>query len=144
MNSLLILGQCLLLILSKLSQAEYILLIVVLFFIPGTTMKDMEASVTSPSHTTEICEIVEVNPCHYSIKFTPTEMGIHTVSVKHRGIHIPGSPFQFTVGPITDGGSHKVKAIGPGLIRGEVSKPCKFKIHFIFSILRVNSCFIVN
>ncbi len=36
-----------------------------------------------------------------------------------------GSPFQFTVGPITDGGAHKVRAIGPGLERGEVNKPCK-------------------
>lgn len=34
-----------------------------------------------------------------------------------------GSPFQFTVGPITDGGAHKVRAIGPGLERGEVNKP---------------------
>ena len=37
-----------------------------------------------------------------------------------------GSPFQFTVGPITDGGSHKVRAIGPGLERGETNKPCEF------------------
>ena len=41
----------------------------------------------------------------------------------------PGSPFQFTVGPITDGGSHKVKAIGPGLLRGEVNKPCMYIEH---------------
>ena len=34
-----------------------------------------------------------------------------------------GSPFQFTVGPITDGGAHKVRAIGPGLERGEVNQP---------------------
>lgn len=34
-----------------------------------------------------------------------------------------GSPFQFTVGPITDGGAHKVRAIGPGLERGEVNRP---------------------
>ena len=51
------------------------------------------------------------------------------MSVKHRGMHIPGSPFQFTVGPITDGGAHKVRAIGPGLERGEVNKPCHFNIY---------------
>ncbi len=39
---------------------------------------------------------------------------------------IPGSPFQFTVGPITDGGAHKVRAIGQGLERGEVNKPGQF------------------
>ena len=33
-----------------------------------------------------------------------------------------GSPFQFTVGPITDGGAHKVRAMGPGLCSGDVSK----------------------
>jgi hypothetical protein len=38
----------------------------------------------------------------------------------------PGSPFQFTVGPITDGGSHKVRAVGLGLERGEVNKPCMY------------------
>jgi len=38
-------------------------------------------------------------------------------------IRCTGSPFQFTVGPITDGGAHKVRAIGPGLERGEVNKP---------------------
>jgi len=97
--------------------------------IPGTTPYDMEASVTSPSGATELCEVVEVDQCHYSIKFIPKEMGIHTVSVKHKGMHIPGSPFQFTVGPITGGGAHKVRAIGPGLLRGEVNKPCDFNIY---------------
>lgn len=33
-----------------------------------------------------------------------------------------GSPFQFTVGPISGGGPHKVRAIGPGLERGEANK----------------------
>jgi len=36
---------------------------------------------------------------------------------------IAGSPFQFTVGPITDVGAHKVRAIGPGLEKGEVFVP---------------------
>ena len=85
----------------------------------------MEASVTSPSGVTELCEIHEVEPGHYSVKFVPKEMGIHTVSVKHQGLHIPGSPFQFTVGPIADGGAHKVRAIGPGLERGQVGQKCK-------------------
>lgn len=94
--------------------------------IPGTSPHDMDASVTSPSGVVEACDIQELDDCHYSIKFVPKEMGVHTVSVKHRDMHIPGSPFQFTVGPITDGGSHKVRAIGPGLERGEVDKPCEY------------------
>ncbi|CAH1784407.1 unnamed protein product [Owenia fusiformis] len=97
--------------------------------IPGTSPFDMEAAVTSPSGVTELCEINDLGDCHYSIKFVPKEMGIHTVSVKHRGMHIPGSPFQFTVGPITEGGAHKVRAAGPGLEKGEVDQPNEFNIY---------------
>ena len=46
---------------------------------------------TSPSGVTEICDIQDMGTSQYSIKFIPKEMGIHTVSVKHRGMHIPGS-----------------------------------------------------
>jgi len=77
---------------------------------------------------TEMCDIKELEEGHYSIKFVPKEMGIHTVSVKHKGLHIPGSPFQFTVGPITGGGAHKVRAMGPGLEKGVVAEQCEFNI----------------
>ena len=50
----------------------------------------MEASVTSPSGVTQRCDILDLEEGHYSIKFVPKEMGIHTVSVKHKGMHIPG------------------------------------------------------
>jgi len=53
-------------------------------------LKDLEASVTSPSGQTEECEISEVSPGEYCIKFVPKELGVHTVSVRHRGFHIPG------------------------------------------------------
>ena len=56
----------------------------------GTNRYDMEASVTSPSGATEMCDIQDLGTSQYSIKFVPKEMGIHTVSVKHRGMHIPG------------------------------------------------------
>ncbi|PVD25206.1 hypothetical protein C0Q70_15704 [Pomacea canaliculata] len=91
--------------------------------IPGTSPFDMTASVKSPSGLSELCDVVSLDDNHYSIKFVPKEMGIHTVSVKHKDMHIPGSPFEFTVGPITGGGSHKVHAAGPGLERGEVQQP---------------------
>ncbi len=45
---------------------------------------------TSPSGVTERCDIIDIEQGHYSIKFVPREMGIHTVSVKHKGMHIPG------------------------------------------------------
>jgi filamin len=102
----------------------------------------MEASVTSPSGLTEICDVIDLGEGHYSIKFVPKEMGVHTVSVKHKGIHIPGSPFQFTVGPITDGGAHKVRAIGPGLERAEVNTPgmlCSFSQSYVYTLPLLSS-----
>ncbi|KAL8611652.1 hypothetical protein ACOMHN_065130 [Nucella lapillus] len=97
--------------------------------IPGTSPFDMTASVKSPSGLTELCDVASLDDNHYSVKFVPKEMGVHTVSVKHRDLHIPGSPFQFTVGPLSGGGSHKVHAAGPGLERGEVQQPCEFNIY---------------
>lgn len=60
-------------------------------FIVDTKLSDLEACVTSPSGVTEKCDIAELAKGEYSIKFVPKEMGVHTVSVKHRGIHIPGA-----------------------------------------------------
>lgn len=60
------------------------------FWCVGTNRHDMEASVTSPSGVAELCDIQDLGTSQYSIKFVPKEMGIHTVSVKHRGMHIPG------------------------------------------------------
>uniref|UniRef100_A0A0B7BJW7 Calponin-homology (CH) domain-containing protein n=1 Tax=Arion vulgaris TaxID=1028688 RepID=A0A0B7BJW7_9EUPU len=97
--------------------------------IPGTTPFDMTASVKSPSGATEVCDVVSLDDSHYSVKFVPKEMGVHTVSVKHKDMHIPGSPFEFTVGPLAGGGSHKVHAAGQGLERGEVDVQNEFNIY---------------
>jgi filamin len=97
--------------------------------VPGSSPFDMSAYVTSPSGKVEDCEVVDLDDCNYCVKFVPKEMGIHTVSVKHKDIHIAGSPFEFTVGPITGGGAHKVRAAGLGLVKGEVSSPCDFNIY---------------
>ena len=61
-----------------------------IYYLSGTSPYDMEASVTSPSGVTQRCDILDLEDGHYSIKFIPKEMGIHTVSVKHKGMHIPG------------------------------------------------------
>ena len=50
----------------------------------------MEASLTSPSGKTEMCEISDLPQHLYDIKFKPAEEGVHTVSLKHRGLHIAG------------------------------------------------------
>ncbi|XP_078393717.1 filamin-B-like [Cetorhinus maximus] len=88
----------------------------------------MTAQVTSPSGKTHDAEIMEGEKNTYSIRFVPTEMGIHTVSVKYQNQHVQGSPFQFTVGPLGEGGAHKVRAGGPGLERAEAGVPAEFSI----------------
>jgi filamin len=97
--------------------------------IPGSCAFDMSAYVNAPSGATEDCEVVDLDDCNYGIRFVPKEMGIHTVSVKHKDTHIPGSPFEFTVGPLTGGGVHKVRAGGVGLLRGEVNCRSDFNIY---------------
>uniref|UniRef100_A0A8C9QV41 Filamin A n=1 Tax=Scleropages formosus TaxID=113540 RepID=A0A8C9QV41_SCLFO len=89
---------------------------------------DMTAQVTSPSGKVHKAEIMEGENNTYCIRFVPTEMGVHTVSVKYKGQHVPGSPFQFTVGPLGEGGAHKVRAGGPGLERAEAGVPAEFSI----------------
>ncbi|XP_072858518.1 filamin-C isoform X5 [Pogona vitticeps] len=97
--------------------------------IPGEAgLQAMTAQVTSPSGKMSEAEIIEGEDSAYSVRFVPQEMGPHTVNVKYRGQHVPGSPFQFTVGPLGEGGAHKVRAGGPGLDRGVAGVPAEFSI----------------
>uniref|UniRef100_A0A8D8TMC5 Filamin-A n=2 Tax=Cacopsylla melanoneura TaxID=428564 RepID=A0A8D8TMC5_9HEMI len=98
------------------------------FKMPGITAFDLSATVTSPGGVTEDAEINEVEDGLYAVHFVPKELGVHTVSVRYKEIHIPGSPFQFTVGPLKDGGAHRVHAGGPGLETGEQNQPCEFNV----------------
>jgi Filamin/ABP280 repeat len=59
-------------------------------YFSGTQPLDMEATLTSPSGKSEACEIRDVPGHIYDIRFTPTENGIHSVSIKYKGIHITG------------------------------------------------------
>lgn len=88
----------------------------------------MQAKVTSPSGRTETARVVDMSDCLYGVQFIPREVGVHTVSVRYKDIHIPGSPFQFTVGPLKDYGAHRVHAGGVGLERGVVKEPCEFNV----------------
>ncbi|PNI80052.1 FLNB isoform 12, partial [Pan troglodytes] len=91
--------------------------------VPEINSSDMSAHVTSPSGRVTEAEIVPMGKNSHCVRFVPQEMGVHTVSVKYRGQHVTGSPFQFTVGPLGEGGAHKVRAGGPGLERGEAGVP---------------------
>nr|XP_020466872.1 filamin-B isoform X2 [Monopterus albus] len=96
--------------------------------IPAIDMHDVTAEVTSPSGVSQPAELVTVGNDTYCVRFVPTEMGVHRVSVKYRGVHVPGSPFQFTVGPLGEGGASKVKAGGPGLEGALAGEPAEFSI----------------
>ncbi|XP_049277170.1 filamin-A isoform X7 [Anopheles funestus] len=98
------------------------------FKMPGITSFDLSATVTSPGGVSEDAEIQEIEDGLYAVHFIPKELGVHTVSVKYKQIHIPGSPFQFTVGPLKDTGAHLVKAGGPGLEHGEQGVASEFNV----------------
>ena len=51
----------------------------------------MTAQVTNPKGKTEDAEIVDGADCRYVVRFVPTMDGVHTVSVKSRGLHVPGN-----------------------------------------------------
>ena len=72
--------------------------------------------------------MAEIQDGLYSVNFMPYELGIHTVSVMYRDVDIPGLPFQFTVGPLQDGGAHRVHARGPGLKSCIQGQPTDFNV----------------
>jgi len=98
------------------------------FKMPGIKSTDLKASVTSPAEKVENAKVVELEDGLYAVNFVPYELGVHTVSVMYRDVDIPGSPFQFTVGPLQDGGAHRVHAGGPGLERGVQGQPSDFNV----------------
>ncbi|KAJ3597175.1 hypothetical protein NHX12_003575 [Muraenolepis orangiensis] len=100
----------------------------------------MTAQVTSPGGQTADADIVDGGGSTYSVRFIPQEMGPHTVNVKYRGQHVPGSPFQFTVGPMGEGGAHKVRAGGTGLERGVAGAPWPSKAEISFEDRKDGSC----
>uniref|UniRef100_UPI00358E6021 filamin-C-like isoform X2 n=1 Tax=Myxine glutinosa TaxID=7769 RepID=UPI00358E6021 len=96
--------------------------------IPEIDKADLSAEVTSPSGHVQPAEIKDGGGGTYNVRFVPVEIGPHSVSVKYRDRHVTGSPFQFTVGPLGEGGPHKVRAGGPGLEHVETGIPAEFSI----------------
>jgi len=97
--------------------------------IPGTNPFDMEASITNPEGVSELCEVMDLDDFHYDIKITPQVSGLHILSIKHKNMHISGSPFQYSVGQLNQGGPYKCQAGGPGLEKGEVGLENVFNIY---------------
>ncbi|XP_029912441.1 filamin-B [Myripristis murdjan] len=96
--------------------------------IPGLALQHLSAEVCSPSGTTEEATVTITGCDLCSVSFVPTEPGVHTVSVQYKGQPIPGGLYQYTVGPLGEGGAEKVQAWGPGLMCAKTNIPAEFSI----------------
>lgn len=56
----------------------------------GVLPYDLSSTVTSPVGITEDAEINEIEDGLYAVHFVPKELGVHTVSVRYKDVHIPG------------------------------------------------------
>lgn len=99
------------------------------FHVPGSHAYDMTAFVQSPSGRTEQCQVVDLDDSNYSIRFVPHESGTHSVIVRHKGVDIPGSPFEFYVGPVEGKGPRSIQVYGAGLTGGFTNERCQFEIY---------------
>ncbi|EPB73352.1 Filamin/ABP280 repeat protein [Ancylostoma ceylanicum] len=123
--------------------------------LPNVSPMDSGAKVLDPKGRTEDVEMRDLGDQFFQIRFHPKMEGVHHLSVLHKDAHIYGSPFQFTVGPFSEGGAHKVraarlhslwslsffvsplidvvffqvKASGLGVVRGETNYPQSFNIY---------------
>ncbi|CDH93091.1 Calponin-homology (CH) domain-containing protein [Caenorhabditis elegans] len=95
----------------------------------NTSPMDITARLMDPKGHTDDIEMRDLGQQYYQLKFTPKMEGIHTLSVMYKDAHVNGSPFQFTVGSFSEGGAHKVRAAGQGVVRGETGTFNAFNIY---------------
>uniref|UniRef100_A0A8B9KXQ4 Filamin B, beta (actin binding protein 278) n=1 Tax=Astyanax mexicanus TaxID=7994 RepID=A0A8B9KXQ4_ASTMX len=88
----------------------------------------MSAQVSAPSGTAEEAMVAATDRDAYIVSFVPEETGVHAVSVKNNGQETEGSPLQYTVGPLGEGGADKVQTWGQGLHRVQARIPADFNI----------------
>uniref|UniRef100_A0A4W5R6H7 Filamin C n=1 Tax=Hucho hucho TaxID=62062 RepID=A0A4W5R6H7_9TELE len=94
--------------------------------IPFTVQQGpITGEVRMPSGKTARPHITDNKDGTITVKFNPTEKGLHEMDIKYEGNHIPGSPLQFYVDAINSG---LVTAYGPGLCHGTVNKPATFTV----------------
>lgn len=66
----------------------------IIFISIGVLPYDLSSTVTSPVGITEDAEINEIEDGLYAVHFVPKELGVHTVSVRYKDVHIPGKCFK--------------------------------------------------
>ncbi|OUC46894.1 putative Filamin/ABP280 repeat protein, partial [Trichinella nativa] len=93
------------------------------FALPGTGR--LTAKVVMPSKKTDTPIIRDNADGSVSVKYQPSEVGLHELQIKHDGLHVPGSPFSFHVGQVDDG---YVTAYGNGLSFGIAGEPAQFTV----------------
>ncbi|ESO08217.1 hypothetical protein HELRODRAFT_190944 [Helobdella robusta] len=97
--------------------------------LPGLNSLEMEANIQSPGGLNELCEIRDHPNSMHEIKFKCLEVGLNVINIKKHGIHVPGSPVQYTVGKLPTLGLHKVHCSGLTLQRGVTQKRNYFNIY---------------
>ena len=60
-----------------------------------------------------------------TVRYSPSEAGVHLLTVMYNGSSLDGSPLEFSVVPSRSG---SVRAFGPGLRSGMCGTPCCFTI----------------
>lgn len=98
------------------------------FKLPGVSAYDLSAKIHSPQGNSEDASVKDKGDFVYQVTFVPKEVGLFSLSIRDKEIHLPGSPYPFTVGPLIDLGAHKVRCGGPGLIRGSCNKLNEFNV----------------
>ncbi|XP_063113409.1 filamin-B isoform X5 [Cavia porcellus] len=86
---------------------------------------EITGEIHMPSGKTATPEIVDNKDGTVTVRYTPTEVGLHEMHIKYMGSHIPESPLQFYVNYPNSG---SVSAYGPGLVYGVANKTATFTI----------------
>ncbi|KAF6389984.1 filamin A [Rhinolophus ferrumequinum] len=95
--------------------------------IPFTIKKgEITGEVRMPSGKVAQPAITDNKDGTVTVRYAPSEAGLHEMDIRYDNMHIPGSPLQFYVDYVNCG---HVTAYGPGLTHGVVNKPAVFTVN---------------
>jgi len=95
--------------------------------IPFTIKKgEITGEVRMPSGKVAQPAITDNKDGTVTVRYAPSEAGLHEMDIRYDHMHIPGSPLQFYVDYVNCG---HVTAYGPGLTHGVVNKPAVFTVN---------------
>jgi len=82
--------------------------------------------VRCPSGVKQRPQVVDCRNGFISVRYTPTEPGVHLLDVAYNELPVNGSPFEFTAEPLS---VNNVTADGPGLSHGVATTACRFTVY---------------